>query len=153
MSPLDCWLPTPKLDRSTSVDDLTHGRKLYYLFARDESAYRRGRVGPQPEGQAIVKEAWEPIALRPDDKTDGSNTVAIEGPGKEWVHFKAGPKAGLFIMLKRGGRWEYATVSADASRVTQSGQVASCLECHRNASHDSLFGTYMDPKDPSRYPR
>src|SRR4026209_1719178 len=34
-SPLDCTAPTPTLERSRSGDDLTHGRKLYYLFARD----------------------------------------------------------------------------------------------------------------------
>ena len=143
-SPLDCRAPSPTLERSRSGDDLTHGRKLYYLFARDENAYHLGRTQPQPDGQAIVKEAWEP---RQVGKGEGAE-IAYDEPGKQPLYFKAGARSALFIMLKQQGTWVYATVSADGKTVTQSGQIESCLGCHKKAPHDSLFGDYMAQRDP-----
>jgi len=148
-SPLDCTAPTPTLERSRSGDDLTHGRKLYYLFARDENAYALGRIQPQPDGQAIVKEAWEPRQVGKGEDAE----ISYQEPGREPLYFKAGARSALFIMLKQQGTWVYATVSGDAKTVTQSGQIESCLGCHRKAPHDSLFGDYMERKDPAQRSR
>jgi hypothetical protein len=51
-------------------------------------------------------------------------------------------------MLKRDGAWTYATVTADGGRVIQSGAIASCVACHRDAKPDSLFG--LPGRQPSR---
>jgi len=91
--------------------------------------------------------------VEPGDKPDGRNQVTFDGPGKEQTFYRAGAKTGLFIMLKQGGAWAYATVSPDGARVLQSGRIESCMGCHRKATHDSLFGDYMEQKDPMRRDR
>ena len=50
--------PTPRI--SASRDPGTHGRKLYYLYARNHEAYRMVRELSQPVGQVLVKESWVP---------------------------------------------------------------------------------------------
>ncbi|HEU4338789.1 MAG TPA: cytochrome P460 family protein [Planctomycetota bacterium] len=142
-SPTDCRAPIAELDRSRSGDDVTHGRKLYYLYARDHDAYNHGRVQPQPDGQVIVKEAWEPVEVRKGE----SYQIEFAESGKAHRYFKTGARSSLFIMLKLEGKWVYATVNGDGKTVTSSGQIESCLGCHRTAPHDSLFGDYMMSKE------
>lgn len=64
------------------------------------------------------------------------------------VWYCAQEKSGLFIMTKLDPRtpdtddgWVYGTVSPDGKRVTTSGRVTSCMECHRESSHDRMLGT------------
>ncbi|MDJ0975062.1 MAG: cytochrome P460 family protein [Planctomycetota bacterium] len=66
------WAPflcrTPRLPRvrmSASADPKTHGRKLYYLFAKQRDAYAGYKPKTtQPVGQVIVKEAWTPEPIK-----------------------------------------------------------------------------------------
>jgi hypothetical protein len=144
-SPELCSLKPSRGRVSAAPGESAHARKLYYLFARDRRAYVQGIKEAQPEGQAIVKEAWEPVPAS-DDRIDVHRAPADEGgryvalARKDGKTFAPGPKAGLFIMLKEGTGWQYGTVSPDGRRVLQSGRLASCLGCHRDARPDSLFG-------------
>ena len=113
-----CTLPPPPEPRPSAAPSTSpHGRKLYHLYAKDRNAYVRGDT--QPVGQAIVKEAWE----------------AVDG--------KPGPKQGLYVMMKTGdvesdAGWIYGTQTPEG-RLTSSGKVASCMDCHRDAK-DRIFG-------------
>jgi len=150
-SPTLCALHPSHARFSGSGDEATHGRKIYFLFARDRDAYVGGIKSPQPEGQVIVKEAWQPVPVVESEvprrhATDAGGNFEPDAvlDGKVYT---TGARSGLFIMLKRDGAWTYATVTADASRVIQSGQIASCLSCHRDAKPDSLFGLPTRTKD------
>jgi len=128
------WAPTlckaplpPALRVSASGDEKTHGKKLYYLFAKDREAYVRPKDKPQPAGQVIVKEAWVPAAASTPERP------VAEGRGP------------LFIMMKTGDPdsdegWIYATTSPDRKTVTASGKIASCMECHQTKTRDRMFG-------------
>lgn len=86
-APTDCQFPAPSVGRlSQSKDSKTHGRKIYFLFAKQRYAYidltrkktasaKRKIVKELREltdsktvspGQVIVKEAWKPKEI---DKT------------------------------------------------------------------------------------
>lgn len=123
-APTDCRAPEPSKPRvSASRDPETHGRKLYYLFAKDREAYRMARELSQPVGQVLVKESWFPGAAR-----------------------KKGP---LFMMIKTGEPdsdegWIYATASPDGKTITSSGKLAACMECHTGAKYDRLFAVKCD---------
>lgn len=126
-APTDCEAPLPEPPRlSASLDADTHGRKLYYLFAKNREAYLQAADLPQPEGQVLVKESWHPAA---------ASTKQHPVTGKPYA---------LFLMIKTGGAdsdagWIYATVAADGKTVTASGKLASCMECHRSKP-DRIFG-------------
>ena len=129
---------------SASNDDHTHGGKIYFVLARDRGAYVRRPALMQPEGQVIVKEAWEPKEVAKSEETlksrhdaAGSYVPGLERGGK---YYTTGNKLGLFIMLKEGSRWQYGTVTADGAKVTQSGNIPSCVGCHQDAKPDRLFG-------------
>jgi hypothetical protein len=128
LAPTLCRAPTPEPPRLSSSRDLeTHGRKLYYLFAKNREAYLHARELAQPAGQVIVKEAWVPAA---------ASTMQ---------HPITGARGALFLMMKTGEAdsdegWIYATFTPDGKTVTASGKLASCMECHQAAPHDRLFG-------------
>jgi hypothetical protein len=115
-APVDCDAPPPPTPRiSTSRDGSTHGRKLYFLFAKDRGAYLHAKDVEQPEGQVVVKESWVP------------GTPRTKGP--------------LFLMLKSKGEWIYATATPDGKEITASGKLASCIDCHESErTRDRLFG-------------
>jgi len=115
LAPTMCKAPTrPELRRSASRHEVTHGRKTYYLFAKDRLAYLHAKDVDQPEGQVVVKESW----IRPCQE---------RGP--------------LFIMLKSGGEWTYATAMPDGKEITASGKLSSCIKCHESEStRDRMFG-------------
>jgi hypothetical protein len=119
------WAPAPPR-MSVSRDAETHGRKLYYLYAKDFDAYRMSDVREQPVGQVLVKEGWMP---------------AESSTPKRPV---AGQRAPLFMMMKTGepdsdAGWIYATLTPDGRVVTAAGKIASCIECHETKK-DRLFG-------------
>ena len=115
VAPTMCKAPTrPAARLSASRDETTHGQKTYYLFAKDRLAYLHAKDLDQPEGQVVVKESW----IR--------------------LHQEAGP---LFIMLKSGGHWTYATLTPNGREVTARGRLVSCIECHESEStRDRMFG-------------
>lgn len=127
-APTLCWRPPPPEPRlSASRDVETHGRKLYFLFAKNREAYRRAHEQEQPTGQVIVKESWVPA------------------PGSTSEKPVAGEKGPLFLMVKTGeadsdAGWIYATATPDGKTITASGKIASCMKCHREAKRDRLFG-------------
>jgi cytochrome c553 len=112
----DCKVPAPAPPRqSASRDEATHGRKEYYLFAKDRVAYLQAKDTDQPEGQVVVKESWIP------------GTPRVRGP--------------LFLMVKSGGDWIYATATPDGKEITASGKLASCTSCHESErTRDRMFG-------------
>jgi hypothetical protein len=148
-----------------------HGRKLYYLFAKNDEDYLKiqypiGMAGDindtfpqnvqQPTGQIIVKEAFHP-----------SEPMDVE-PAAPNSHFedsdgfvRPGQPAELFIMLKTPPEtpgtdkgWVYATISP-SEVITSVGTIESCIDCHVKAPHDRLFGTQWHnainrPKPPAR---
>jgi hypothetical protein len=145
-APMACMPPPPGLSQlSASTDEKTHGRKIYFLFARDSDAYLRGALKPSPVGQAVVKEAWVP-----EEVNDPANPRALDRDkpfaGSGGKLYRAARQADLFVMLKldpatpgtdRG--WVYGTVSGDLKTVTSAGRVASCMKCHQTREH-RLFG-------------
>lgn len=151
-APFLCRQPMPSFPRrsmSTSTD--THGRKLYFVFAKDRAAYlaRDGKT-PAFDGQAVVKEAWtaeEVPASTPYDQTQ--SPVRYIKEGDKLYHAK--DRAGLFVMYRvdpktpgTDGGWVYGTVASDGATITSSGLVASCMGCHKDAKYERLFG--MDYK-------
>lgn len=109
----DAPLPPP-LRTSTSRDESTHGRKQYYLYAKNRSAYLQARDINQPDGQVVVKESRNPDTRE-------------RGP--------------LFLMLKSRGEWTYATATPDGRTITAQGKIASCIECHESdRTRDRMFG-------------
>lgn len=129
MAKLPAEKPVQKL--SSSDDESTHGRKVYFLFAKDATKYKAvTNAEPTPVGQVIVKESWVP------QMQDG-HPIAV--PSTE--------KNGLFIIMrmdkstpKSDEGWVYGTVTADGSKVTSAGRVRSCMACHVDAPHERLFG-------------
>jgi hypothetical protein len=122
-----CRQPLPSRARfSASSDPETHGRKLYYVFARKRQDYltstrpRTPDDAPrpaQPVGQVLVKESWTPADEGPDPATpsiwdvDWKHVMADDprgfSPGtrfplawKDGRRFRASGPAGLFVMFK-----------------------------------------------------
>jgi hypothetical protein len=146
-APLDGEEQTPRKPEpsrvrfSKSNDADTHGKKLYYLYVKDQKSY--GYVSKKQDvGQVVVKEAWTPV-LANDAR---GATVALDPDDKK--HYRAGEKLGLFIMAKLDPEtpntdegWVYGTVSADGKRVTSAGRVESCMACHQgDKTTDRMFG-------------
>jgi hypothetical protein len=70
-------------------------------------------VAPLPEGAVLVEEAT--------DHTAGGDRLA-----------------GLFVMEKRDGAWQFSAVGADGD-VADGARTARCAACHRDAPRDSVF--------------
>jgi hypothetical protein len=133
-APLACApIPAKAASISTSSDAGTHGKKLYYLYAKDQASYiAAAELKEQPVGQLLVKESYHPA-----EKNDGDPDAA-RMPGEKFA---------LFVMLKTDPKtpetdngWVYATLTPDGKTITQSGRIASCMKCHEEATHDRLFG-------------
>jgi hypothetical protein len=166
-APFLCIAPAPSRARfSQSDDSVTHGRKLYFIYAHKRNEYMGMMdLASASIGQVIVKESWIPVAC------DSPDPAALEGSAREsyagarlehdsdgnvnhyapyirrdaqW--YRAGDKGPLFIMMKteRGPHtddgWIYATLTPDGSEVTAAGRIESCMKCHQDAPFDRLFG-------------
>ncbi len=145
-APLMCLPPPPGMTQmSESRDEKTHGRKLYFLFARDAEAYISGLHKPSPVGQAIVKEAWVPEEVKDPAKPGAfDRTKPFAGSGGKF--YCAVQQADLFVMIKLDPAtpgtdqgWIYGTLRADGKTVTSAGRVASCMKCHQRREQ-RLFG-------------
>lgn len=70
-APYLCRQPMPSQVRySESDDESTHGRKLYFLYARHRSAYLNFHNEDQPVGQVLVKESWIPKQLQREEEIE-----------------------------------------------------------------------------------
>jgi len=179
-SPALCFLPPEASNPpknlgliSQSTSDASHGKKLYFLYARKPSEYRNqiwrlssNKTQPAPLGQVLVKEAWHPIKEKKSGPANIGNTppatkssqtrnlkpFAVQGQDK----YHAGDKKGLFIMFKTHENtpgtdhgWVYGTVSADAKRVLSVGRIKNCMQCHRDAAYDRQIGILRMDKLPT----
>jgi hypothetical protein len=155
-APFLCRQPLPgnahMSEASASADAVTHGQKLYSVFARDHAAYPAGTSATQ----VVVKESFIPELV-----TDPNFVWSppLDGSGQDHFYpyakkdgavYHAGSSAGLFIMYRSDSPdsdagWIYATVSPD-KKVTGSGRIALCVNCHVNADYGRLFGV---PESPS----
>ncbi|MEX2218125.1 MAG: hypothetical protein WD749_05140 [Phycisphaerales bacterium] len=166
-APTMCDLPVPAgVQMSQSKDRDTHGRKLYFLFAKDATAYTslgppsddatKAPAGPiRNVGQVIVKESWtqievDPATIPPVPKRAEERRARSVPPeyifGPDGKAYRTDTLAGLFVMLKLDPKtpdtddgWVYATLSPE-NRVTSVGKITSCMECHVKATHDRQFG-------------
>lgn len=147
-APTMCAAPrTTELHLSSSRDDRTHGRKLYYLRCNqpdiydwvDRNADANYRV---PAGLSIVKEAHVPVELKSGESAP--HNEVFDGSDKS---YRIGAVTSLFVMTKydestpktdRG--WVYATLDADGTTITSAGAIQSCIECHSETKKDRLFG-------------
>lgn len=170
-APAMCRVPLPTgAQQSSSNDEQTHGRKLYFLYASNEGAYeemsQHGNLGYQgtksdktakpevwinPINQCVVKEAFkpEPAPVEPALETD---TMRRQHLPAEYIKldgqlFHTGDAAGLFIMLKLDPKtegtdkgWVYAVTSPDAKTIIDAGAIASCIGCHEQTDRDRLYG-------------
>jgi hypothetical protein len=147
-APTLCRMPKPSTPRrSASMNLDTHGKKLYYVFAKDRDAYlsRQGKT-PAISGQAVVKESWTVEEVPAGTAYDMTQSPVRYLREDEHL-FHAQQKSGLFIMYRldpatpeTDSGWVYGTVTGDGQVVTSSGRVQSCMGCHKQAPHERLFG-------------
>jgi hypothetical protein len=159
----------PAMHPSISEDSITHGHKLFLLFAKH--SIRGTYTGQLPDsngvGQAVVKESW--ISELVDDPGDplpsvsrtlpltesGASGTTADTYDDRYIPFArqngrlyhAARPGGLFVMFKLDPHtpgtdegWVYATVTADSKQVPAAGRIESCMSCHHDAPHDHLFG-------------
>ena len=146
-APYLCRMPMASRARFSQSDhSTTHGRKLYFLFAKDRHAYIS--LKPQADGQVIVKESWKPKETSEAETTHGDVPTGSYTPyaRKDGKLYHASEKGALFIMYKTTEStpgtdkgWVYGTVTVDG-RVTSAGRVESCMSCHTEARYGRLFG-------------
>jgi hypothetical protein len=138
VSPEQCAAPRPSMSKSD--DTKTHGKKLYYLLAKDPDNYVDGKE--QKPGQVIVKESWKAQLAK---SVYGPDVVKDPDDRK---HYEPAYRSDLYIMLKLDRKtantdegWVYGTVTADGKRVTSAGRVESCMACHQGKeTTDRMFG-------------
>lgn len=109
---------------------------------------------PLPDGMYIVKENWtvEQVALSdlpPRVFREPTYDYVIEhgSPDRAW---KRKRRSNTFVMYKppadsalaaeTDAGWIYAVLTPDAKAVIESGLIASCVDCHRHATRERLFG-------------
>ncbi|MFN0138258.1 MAG: hypothetical protein ACKVS9_19310 [Phycisphaerae bacterium] len=159
-APTNCMIRPPTgVQTSVSTDPDTHGKKLYFLFARDSNAYAwigyREATHSQPIGQTITKESWTHTkAAEPPHRTDPraqGGVLKHEYPPEfalldgQWC--RTDKPAGLFIMAYVGedkpntdAGWIYATTNPSGDQFNSIGLIESCMGCHAKAPHGRLFG-------------
>ena len=166
-APTRSQLPMPR--RSESDEQATHGQKLYFLFAAKADGYLRSASRDNPVGQVLVKESWNSEPADPPDVRKvvrhacGKQVLPYTIDAQRQYH-RATEQRDLYVMFKLSPDtpgtdqgWVYGTLTPDGRQVTSAGRVESCMECHRQAPRDRLFGLPSkrpegeDP--PARSPR
>lgn len=149
LAPTMCAMVNFSIPRlSASTDEKTHGKKLYYLFAKHRDEYWDApKQASQPIGQVVVKEAWHADETTQTKFKDPHSQLEGKSFAHEGKFLAPGEKKGLYIMLKMDPKtdgtdqgWVYGTVTPDGKTVTSAGRVASCMKCHEEAKFDRLFG-------------
>lgn len=167
-SPYLCAAPMRRgAQVSQSDDESTHGRKLYYLYAKKPELYgsqlQVTLVPREPSdniGQVLVKQSWHPVEVDPNSvepwrppenwEPEGFDQGYLWSPEYAFTNekaYKTGEQGPLFMMLKldpgtsgTDEGWVYATLTPDGSEITAAGRIASCMGCHVTAKHDRLLG-------------
>jgi hypothetical protein len=160
-----CMAPPPPGPSLSDADaESLHARKLYLLYASDAEAYLQATGvehpwveggGTAPLGLTLVKDSYLPVEVPDDVEVDWWETVwkGPNGLGGYRPYARAGgellglgPPSGRFVMLRveRGTPgshegWVFGTVSP-SGELTSAGAVAGCVDCHRDAEYDGLFG-------------
>lgn len=134
-----------------------HGRKLYFLYAKNKYKYLRLTAASQvkvPVGQVVVKQAWHAVPARKAARANakklllGRHLPAVRTvKDKHGRLLTTGKQADLYIIMKLAANtpgtddgYVYGTVTPDGKRVTSAGRVERCMGCHDNAPHERLFG-------------
>ena len=142
---------TPKPFMSESEHESSHGKKLYFLFAKEIGHYVTPKGTPAPVGQVVVKEAWtsspsNPAARNLVKHASGNRVNPRATFGDQTLEI--GQRQNFFVMAKLAKDtpktdqgWVYGVVDSDTREVLASGKVASCMSCHTTAANDRLFGS------------
>ena len=143
----------PQPTMSTSDHESTHGKKLYFLFAKEIAHYLDQDGSDSPVGQAIVMESWTSKSSNPEARNLRNHACGIRINPRVSLGgqtLEIGKRNDLFVMLKLATEtpntdqgWVYGVVTPDTKEVTSAGKVASCMNCHIDAKHDRLFGPVL----------
>jgi len=158
-APSLCAAPSdpPRVAISASEAADSHGQKLYYLFAKQQTAYEYASHGANPVGQVVVKESWtaEPTEEAAGFAQHASGWQVTPYATHQGKTFKPGEKGPLFVMLKLDPTtpetdqgWVYATLTPDGKEVQAAGRLQTCMGCHQEAKPDRLFGPQSPPPKP-----
>lgn len=151
---------------SATDEGTPHGRKLYALWAKDVAAYAALTGLPLRESdpaavartpgvdgcsQVLVKEAFEPVELSPDEALPAADgRFRLRPAERDGKRFRPGDRKGLFVLFRvdpatpgTDDGWVYGTV-APGGEVTGVGRLAECVGCHKDAPHGRLFGLPRD---------
>lgn len=157
----------PSLWQSQSKDSSTHGKKLYYLYAKDAADYSKVPTVAESTddadaatpwkaavGQTLVKQSFVPERVPLDSVPVAPQRNPFEGVAQvdhtrdaSGAIYQTGEPAGLFLMLKMDPAtpgtddgWVYATTTPDAKSILSAGLIESCMKCHQHKTSDRLFG-------------
>ena len=138
--------PAAKMSQAESKSG--HGKKLYFLFAKDSGHYLNPDDSESPVGQVLVKESWTAVpgnagARNLRNHTSGNRVnprVTVDGET-----LKLGKRNDLFVMLKQDPKneatddgWVYGVIDPKSYEIKSAGAVASCIACHEG-ERDRLF--------------
>ncbi len=148
----------PQPTMSTSDHESTHGKKLYFLFAKEIAHYLDQDGSDSPIGQTVVKESWTSKSAHPDARNLRNHACGIRINPRVTLGEKTleiGIRKELFVMMKlekdtpgTDEGWVYGVVTPDGEQVLSAGKAASCMECHVDAKHDRLFGPVLSAGIP-----
>lgn len=103
-----------------------HFGKYYHVYITNPglTILKEGK-GTYPEGTVVVKEKFS--------DPEGKKTELFTAMVKREKGFNPD-----------GGDWEYFVISGDSKKITQSGKIQSCMECHDTySSTDYITRDYM----------
>ncbi len=127
-----------RLYSSRSIDTVTHGRKIYRLFVKDDNAYDNYTL--QPNGQFLVKATWH---FETATKVDPKEEALIVNDS---VYLRPTDPGEYFIMYKSGNAnyatdmgWVYGIVNAAGNKVIEKGLIKSCMSCHDESQNDRML--------------
>lgn len=148
----DATAPKPLM--SESDHESSHGKKLYFLFAKEIGHYVNPEGKPAPVGQVVVKESWtsspsNPAARNLINHASGNRVNPRAKVGDKTLEI--GQRKNFFVMTKLAEDtpktdqgWVYGVVDSDTRKVIASGKVASCMSCHvEGETNDRLFGSKL----------
>ena len=103
----------------------------------------------------MVKQSWQPEEIKSGAKVERIPADSVFGArhaSRDGKLYRAGKQADLYIMFQAAPKtagtdngWVYGTVTPEGKTVTSAGRVASCMNCHKDAKHDRLFGLAPAP--------